>query len=65
MKRKAIKDLVYSWLIFIGMFVIIAIERGLDYPWNRITNGIWVLGAVALVFFMGRGFYRLYQFMKG
>jgi len=64
MKRKVIKDLVYAWLIFIGMFALIAIEQGLASPWNRITNGLWVLGAVALVFFMGRGLYRLYQYQR-
>lgn len=63
-KRKVVKDLAYSWLIFIGMIVLIIIEQGLDFPWNRITNGLWVLGAVTLIFFMGRGFYRLFQYQR-
>ena len=65
LKRQAIFDLALSWIIFMGLFVTIAIEASLEYPWTRITNALWIVGMIALAFFMGRGFYRLTKYIKG
>ncbi len=63
LKRKIIVDLAVSWALFIGLFVIIAVEQNLDYPYNRITNASWVICAVGLVFFVVRGFCRLSKYI--
>ena len=64
LKRQIIFDLALSWIIFIGLFVTIAIEASLDYPWTRITNALWFIGMIACAFFMGRGFHRLYKYLR-
>lgn len=63
-KRKVINDIVMSWLLFIGLIVIITVEQGLESPWNRITNGLWLIDAIALIFFTSRGFSRLYKYLR-
>jgi len=64
MKRKIIIDIAISWLLFIGLYALIIIGQNLGAPWNRITNGLWLVGAVALVFFLGRGMYRLLKYQR-
>lgn len=62
MKRKILIDLGIAWLVFISLFGIIYIEQQIGSPWNRITNGLWIVGAIALVFFLVRGSYRLIRY---
>lgn len=64
MKRKIIIDIVISWLLFIGLYLLIVIEQNLESPWDRITNGLWFVGAIALVFFLGRGMSRLVKYQR-
>ena len=64
LKRQVIFDLALSWVIFMGLIVNLAIEASCDYGWTMITNAIWVVGMIALAFFMGRGFYRLAKYIR-
>lgn len=65
LKHQILKDLGISWLLFVGLIFTIVIEGHLSSPWDRITNGLWISGVIVLVFFMGRGFYRLNKYWKG
>ncbi len=64
LKRQLISDVVFSWIIFAGLFVTIAIEASLEAPWTRITNALWIIEMVTLAFFMGRGFNRLVKYLR-
>jgi len=63
-KRKVITELCIAWGIFLFMVLLIIIESNLTAPWDRITNGLWVISAVALIFFIGKGFYHLRKYFK-
>jgi hypothetical protein len=65
MKRKILTDIGISWILFISLFGLIILEQQLSSPWDRITNGLWFIGTVAMAFFLGRGMYRLVKFEWG
>ena len=65
MKRKILTDLIIGWLLFIGLIALIIIEQQLASPWNRITNGLWFAGTIAMGFFIIRGAYRLIKYEIG
>ncbi len=63
-KRQLLTNLLYPCLIFAGLVVLIIIEQGLASPWDRITNALWILGVIAFVFFLCKGFLYLGKYLR-
>lgn len=63
MKKQLVSNFFYSWLIFMGLIALIVIEQNLTSPWDRITNALWILGVIALIFFMGKCLHNLFKYV--
>ena len=64
LKHNMIKNLVSAWVTFLCLIVLIVIESKLESPWVQITNALWIIGAILLVVFMGKGFNYLIKYMR-
>jgi len=64
LRNECIHYLALSWIVFIGLFIILAVEAKLEEPWIKVTNSLWFMGVIIFIFLIIKGFNKLYQYWR-
>ena len=67
-KRKVLRSLGLIGIVFIGLvlspFILIFLINLLPTPWTIVSNSLWILGVVILVYYLVREFYRVVLYIS-
>ena len=63
-KVLTLKNLGLSWVLLLVSIGLAVLEANLTYPLTIVTNGLWVLCVVGLVFFMAKGICYLRKYFQ-